>query len=326
MRPPKASGFVLLFGACIFVLAGCSKGGDADDHPAAKSDTTEAGSAPGVTLDAATQTRLGLKVGMPTSTQWEPEVTAYGVVMDPAALAGAYGDLAAADLAAAASDKEYNRQQILAEQHNVSARALEAAQTAALHDDLASTSEHAKFKAAWGPVLAERAREILSLITSNQAALVRMDLPAGENLSAPPLSAKILLATSETDPVSADFLDAMPGVDPQFQGQSYLFLLNGQSLPPNAAVSGFLKIPGEPLSGVMIPATAILRYEGRGWVYEQTGTNQFLRDEIPLDYPVTGGWFVPNRVPLTNGVVVTGAQTVLSAELSGGGFSTGERD
>jgi hypothetical protein len=326
MKSPKASGFALLLGAGVLVFAGCSKGGDADDQAAAKSGTTGTGSVPGVTLDAATQTRLGLEVAMPAAMQWEPEVTAYGVVMDPAALAGAYGDLAAADLAAAASDKEYNRQQSLAEEHNVSARTLEAAQTSALHDDLARTSERAKFKAEWGPVLAERAREILSLITSNQAALVRLDLPAGENLSTPPLSAQILLATSETNPVSADFLDTMPGVDPQFQGQSYLFLVNGQSLPPNAAVSGFLKIPGEPLSGVMIPATAILRYEGRGWVYEQTGTNQFLRDEIPLDYPVTGGWFVSNRVPLTNGVVVTGAQTVLSAELSGGAFNTGERD
>ncbi len=91
--------------------------------------------------------------------------------------------------------------------------------------------------------------EIISLMASNQAALVRLDLPAGENLSTPPLSAQILLATSETNPVSADFLDTMPGVDPQFQGQSYLFLVNGQSLPPNAAVSGFLKIPGEPLTG-----------------------------------------------------------------------------
>jgi hypothetical protein len=326
MISPKAPGFVLLLGACLLVLAGCSKGGDADDNPPAKSETTEANSAPGVTLDAATQARLGLEVAIPTVTQWEPEVTAYGVVMDPAMLAGAYGDLAAADLAATASDKEYARQKTLAEDHNVSARSLEAAQTAALHDDLARTSALAKFKAEWGSVLAGRATEIISLMASNQAALVRMDLPAGENLSVPPLSAQVLLATSETNPVSADFLDTIPGVNPQYQGQSFLFLVNGQSLPPNAAISGFLKIPGEPLTGVMIPATAILRYEGRGWVYEQTGTNQFLRDEIPLDYPVTGGWFVTNRVPLTNGVVVTGAQTVLSAELSGGGFNTGERD
>jgi hypothetical protein len=76
----------------------------------------------------------------------------------------------------------------------------------------------------------------------------------------------------------------------------------------------------------MVPAAAVLRYEGKGWVYLQTGTNQFVRKEIPLEYPVTGGWFVPDSLPLTNGVVVTGAQAVLSAELSGGGFNTGERD
>ncbi len=326
MKFPKVTGFALLLGACLLVLAGCTKGGDADDHPAAKSETTEAASVPGVTLDAATQARIGLEVVMPSAAQWEPEISAYGVVVDPAMLASADGDLQAANLAAAASDKEYARQNNLAEAHNVSARSLETAQTAALHDDLARASALAKFKADWGSVLADRASEILSRIASNQAALLRMDLPAGENLSSPPSSAQILLATSETNPVSADFLDTLPGVSSQFQGQSYFFLVNGRALPPNAAVTGFLKIPGEPLSGVTIPAAAILRYEGKGWIYEQSGTNQFLRAEIPLDYPVADGWFVPDRVPVTNGVVVTGAQTVLSAELSGGAFNTGERD
>jgi hypothetical protein len=310
------------------VLFGCTKSGDPDDNPPAKTDKSDTEFSSGVTLDAATQTRIGLEVVTPAAAQWEAEATAYGVVLDPSQLAAAFADLSTAGLAADASDKEYSRQKTLAAQNNVSVRTLETAQTTALHDDLARTSELAKFKAEWGAVLVRRAKEILPLMTSQHSSLVRMDLPAGENLASAPLSARILQSTSagETNPVSAEYLDVIPGVNPQSQGQSFLFLVKDRSLPPNAALTGYLKVPGEPLNGVMIPAAAILRYEGKGWVYQQTETNQFLRTEIPLDYPVNGGWFVPDRVPVTNGVVVVGAQTVLSAESSGGGFNTGERD
>jgi hypothetical protein len=51
-----------------------------------------------------------------------------------------------------------------------------------------------------------------------------------------------------------------------------------------------------------------------------------VRVEIPLDRLTDSGWFVSEYLSATNRIVVTGAQTVLSAELSGGGFNTGERD
>jgi len=231
-----------------------------------------------------------------------------------------------ARLTAGDSAKEYARQELLAEQNNASARAVETARTTARQDELAQATGLAKFRAQWGAVLASRINEILPLVASNQAALVRLDLPAGDNPAWPPLAAQILTVADETNPVSAHYLDTLPGVDPLSQGQSYLFLVSDRALPPNAAVTGFLEVPGDPIKGVIVPAAAILRYEGRGWVYVQTGPNQFLREPIPLDYPVADGWFVPESQPMTNGVVVTGAQTVLSAELSGGAFNTGERD
>jgi hypothetical protein len=49
--------------------------------------------------------------------------------------------------------------------------------------------------------------------------------------------------------------------------------------------------------------------------------------KFPLDRLTDNGWFVGGEnLSATNRVVVTGAQTVLSAELSGGGFNTGQRD
>jgi hypothetical protein len=326
MKSPKVISLVLTLSLGLALWAGCAKSNDPDDQPPANPQNAATAVSEGVTIDAATQARLGLESVIPLPAQWEPEVTAYGVVMDPAALAGAAAELTAASLTAEASAREYSRLELLASQNNASVRALETARTTAQQDELARVTGLAKFKAQWGSVLAGRITAILPLVSSNQAALVRMDLPAGDNPVVPPLSAQIMLSVGQTNPVSAQYLDTLPGVDPQSQGKSYLFLVNDLSLPPNAAVTGFLRVPGEPVKGVTIPASAILRYEGRGWVYVQTGTNHFQREPIPLDYPVVDGWFVPDNQPITNGVVITGAQTVLSAELSGGGFNTGERD
>lgn len=118
-------------------------------------------------------------------------------------------------------------------------------------------------------------------------------------------------------------------MDPQTQQQGILFSA-GQSavsrLTPGEAVTVFIKMPGETVSGVVVPASAVLRHEGASWVYVQTGTNQFARTEISPDRQTDGGWFVSENLSATNRIVISGAQSVLSAELSAGGFTTGERD
>jgi hypothetical protein len=67
-----------------------------------------------------------------------------------------------------------------------------------------------------------------------------------------------------------------------------------------------------------------LRHQGKAWIYLQTGDGEFTRKEIS-DFNSSGGWFARDLSP-TNRVVVGGAQTILSTELSSGGFNTGERD
>jgi hypothetical protein len=131
------------------------------------------------------------------------------------------------------------------------------------------------------------------------------------------------LLGDETNPVTADFADDC-GVDPVSQSQILLFSIR-QKLPPSLSVSGELKTSGNAVNGVVVPAAAVLRHEGKGWVYAQVETNRFVRVEVPLDALTDGGWFVPEGLSVTNRIVTTGAQTILSAEL-GGGFGTGGRD
>ena len=320
-------------GLLVFYLAGhrSKSGGDEGDTGTAASPVQLKLGAHGETiiaLDTATQERLGLKMENPAAVQWQPEVKGYGTVIDPATLAATVADLESARTAAEASGKEYNRLKILAAQDNVSARALEAAEATATHDRTASGSALARFALDWGQSLADgdNREKVLSAVADGRAILVRIDLPPGETLSSPPASARILALTDEMKPVAGTLCSATAGVNPQTQSQTFLFLVKDQPLTRGSAVTGFLKISGEPADGVVVPAGAVLRYEGKGWIYVQTGTNGFTRSEIPLDRPADNGWFVSGNLTATNRIVVGGAQTMLSAELSSGGFNTGERD
>ncbi len=281
-----------------------------------------------IILDAEAQERLGLKTENPAGLQWQPEVKGYGSVIDPATLSAAVADLESARTATEASGREYSRLKTLAEQNNASARSLEAAQATATHDQLGFESTLAKFTLDWGKWLAGQTNlEVLvQQLSTGEATLVRVDLPAGQTLSTPPASARIVALTEETKSVSGELFSATTGVNPQTQSQSFFFLVQDQPLTPGAAVTGFLKISGAPLDGVIVSSDAVLRYEGKGWIYVQTGTNDFTRTEIPLDRPAENGWFVSGSLTATNRVVVSGAQTVLSAELSGGNFNSGSRD
>src|SRR5580692_7029528 len=113
--PALLAGFSLAL--TLLLVAGCSKSGDASDNADATAVKSDTQTPAGVTLDAATQARIGLEITVPVATQWQPETKAYGVVLDPAELAGAVADLAAARVTAAASAKEYDRQKTLAAQN-----------------------------------------------------------------------------------------------------------------------------------------------------------------------------------------------------------------
>jgi hypothetical protein len=90
-------------------------------------------------------------------------------------------------------------------------------------------------------------------------------------------------------------------------------------------VTAFIKVADNPIGGVIVSASAVVRHEGRGWVYLQTAATEFTRRELPMDRAADGGFF-SDKLSATNRVVVVGAQTILSTELSNGGFNTGERD
>jgi hypothetical protein len=275
-----------------------------------------------ITMSDEMQGDLGLLVKSPTAVQMNPELKGYGRVLDPAPLAALITELAAAQAAYTASSGDLTRLKTLEGQGNASARALQTAEAAAARDLVTIQSVRERLILSWGKAVADQKDlpGFLHDLTSLETALVRIDLPVGETLKEPPASARIAKLSGAS--VNAVFLEMAPSVDPQMQGQGFILLLkpNSLRLTSGESVVGYLRIPGEPLPGVIVPREAVVRVEGAGWMYVvSAGGEAFTRIEVPLDHPTEAGWFVTKGATASDHVVVMGAQQLLSIEVKGAG-------
>jgi hypothetical protein len=106
-------------------------------------------------------------------------------------------------------------------------------------------------------------------------------------------------------------------MDPRYQGQTWLFrlALGRAALRPGEAVTAHISIPGPAIAGVLLPSSAILRFQGEAWVYVERASGEFVRRMAALDQPGNGGWLVNSGFAPGERIVVTGAQTLLSEEM-----------
>ncbi|HZL79499.1 MAG TPA: hypothetical protein VFC17_11660 [Candidatus Limnocylindrales bacterium] len=271
-----------------------------------------------LTLDAETQKRIALRVEPVSPARMDPELKGYGRVLDPAPLASLAADLDSARTALAASQKEFERLKSLNEQKNASDRALQVAEVTTRREQIQTEALHAQLVLTWGKAIAEQPdlTAFVHSLISLGSVVVRIDLPAGEVLSAVPVSARVFTSNAESNAISAEFLGPAPNIDPQTQGQGLLFFVktNPTRLVPGTAVEGYLRLPGENLNGFIIPDSAVVRFADQGWIYLQTGQETFTRQKISLDHPQESGWFVQEGINTNARVVVSGAQALLSEE------------
>jgi hypothetical protein len=273
-------------------------------------------------LDLAEQEHAGLKIASLPSATLKPEVKGYGRVLDPAPLAALLLENASAHAALEASTKEFQRLKILHDQdQNVSTRALETAEAAVKRDQILVQAGEWKLLTGWGKSIAAQPDlpAFVRALATLETALARVDLPLGETLSKTPTSARLAALAEEENPVAAEFLGPVVSTDPQSQGRGFLVLMKQNPLPPGTAVAGWLTVPGETENGVLLPRSALVRHEGEVFVYVQTATNLFLRQEVELKRPLPEGWFVDEGLKAGQKIVVTGAQQLLSEELKSQG-------
>jgi hypothetical protein len=248
-------------------------------------------------------------------------VRGFGRLLEPSALAAAVDEREAARAAFDAADREYRRIQTLQRGNfNASQRDLEAARAAFEKDRAAFRAAEARLVSVWGRE-AEEHRDLSALVQSlvaRDAGVARIDLPLGVALSGRPIGGRVAaLVDANAAPVEATLLGVAPDTDPTTQGRGFLLLIERPPWQPGTALTGWLAVPGPSQAGVELPRAAVLRHGGRVFAYVQTTDEAFSRREIRLDRPTRDGWFVVDGLAAGERVVVTGAQELLSVELSG---------
>lgn len=270
---------------------------------------------PRVILDEETQKRVGIETELLTATNLSRQVKGFGRVLDPAPLVALVAELETAQVAATNSQQELERLKSLGE--NVSAKNLQAAEAGARRDELAVRSAESKLVLTWGKNISGRndLSHFIESLATGEIAIVRIDLPLGENLSAPPKRARIVPLANEKS-IEAEFLAVAPAIESSTLGHGFLFLAAAtkpSALLPGTSVAGYLPT-GEAASGVAIPRSAVVRFESEAWVYLQSDSKTFSRRGLTLDFPTASGWFVTNHFQPGEKIVVSGAQTLLSEE------------
>ena len=145
----------------------------------------------------------------------------------------------------------------------------------------------------------------------------RLYVPPGQSIPAAPIHAAIYPADQAEIAIPAYRVALAGSIDPRYQGQTWLFRLAPGKIPlrPGEAVTAHVAIPGPVIKGVLIPSSAILRYQGETWVYVEKESGEFVRVMAALDQPGENGWIVRSGFVPGDRVVVSGGQTLLSEEM-----------
>jgi hypothetical protein len=314
---------------------------DADDKkPAADADeskTTVTHDTNGnavVGMDDEAQGNAGIVVANPEAAEFSPEVKTFGHVVDPAPIVDLMTQLAAAEATFDNAHEELERAKTLKAQNNTSDRAFQSALATYKENMISAMGIRAKIQLAWGDKLADLFGNVVVPPGTERKppgpipfdagnVLIRLDLPAGESLGDVPGTARVVPLGTNKQSIVAFYFDDLPTVDSQTLARGLLFY-STNSLKAGEPVTGYLPTGGERLKGVIIPREAVIRTEGKSWVYVLNSNGaSFTRKEIPVDHALENGWFVPNGITTADHVVVTGAQTILSQELSSAGFTSG---
>lgn len=225
-----------------------------------------------IQLAAGTRDRMGLQATTVAQAQLPQELRGVGRVLDPSAMAVPFYDREAARAGLEAAEKEYQRVARLQRgSANASERELEAARAALERERAAFDSAQTRLLSVFGPELVGRRDELGALVralAAREVAVARIDLAVGDPPTPRPTGARVAVLGEETaEPKDATLLASAPDVDPVTQGRGYLVQIEHVPWPPGTALVGFLAWGDRPTSGVLVPRSALVRYEGRTFVY-----------------------------------------------------------
>jgi hypothetical protein len=281
-----------------------------------------------VVLDAATQKRADIAVAAVAQTIQPREVEALASVLSPQELidlrnnyVSAKAQLDKARAALDASSREYERLKALHnDDRNISDKTLQAAEASWRGDEAAERAAQAGIDAIarsaqqkWGRVLASAVADnspLFQHLSERREVLLRVAAPSGTRLPHPPAMVRITAGGGTFR--MARLISPSPQVDPRIQGPTFFYAAPAEDLLVGTTLAARLPI-GPQEAGAVVPAAAVVWWQGKAWVYFQSAPDRFVRRELVGAVPVAEGWLVPGLSPAQ--IVVRGAQTLLSEEL-----------
>ena len=284
---------------------------------------------PVITIDAETQRRSGIETGVLPSTPHTDEVRAYGMVLDVARLTelsnnyvNAKAQVQTAQAKLAMSKPAYDRaQKLFNDTHVISQAQVQAAEAAFGTDQASLIAAEAQVRTRtatayqeWGAVLGKSLVDespMIKALIERESFLLQITLPPGVVLSAPPAMASIKVGNIR-QPIT--FVSPATRIDPRIQGVSFFYTAPAVSgVLPGMNVLGFLP-SGKSSDGVAVPASAVVWWQDRAWIYRRTGPSTFTRLRIATDLPSPDGGYIADNVPKDAEIVTQGAQLLLSEE------------
>jgi hypothetical protein len=284
-----------------------------------------------LTIDAATQRLGGITVVALQSAAYDEPLRAYGTVLDLQELtdlsngyANARAQLQTAKAKLSASRTAYERAETLYKNRQIISAAQYQADEATFRvDDAAAGAAESQVRTiastalqSWGPVLARALEEhspMLVRLIGHEAVLLQVTLPPRASLAKPPTTAFILGDDGSRNQIQ--FVSPATRADPSIQGVSLFYLAPATTgLLAGMKVIVFLA-EGKAIDGMVVPASSVVWWQGRAWIYLRTGPQTFTRHEMPTDVPAADGGYVVSGLPTRAELVTQGAQLLLSEEL-----------
>lgn len=272
-----------------------------------------------VELAPAAQQRLGLATRTMVATRRAAEIDAFAKVLDTGPLVQVDSDLRTAESAAASSGAEARRASEL-HRHNgeVSAKDAEAAVAQARADALHVNLLRHQLALAWGPGVAhlsEHQRETLVQgLSAGTIALVHVDTHNNQGQA----GARTVRIDIGDSSVTGRVIGPARAAEPRLQSSGLIVEVVGKSavlLAVGLTQSAHIATASQE-SGVLVPRSAIIRYDGSDWVYVRTGSGRFERRLLTDPTPGPNGYFAPHGLAAGEDVVVHGVPELFALEQS----------
>jgi len=287
-----------------------------------------------VTLTQQTQDQSGIATTLLKSGTHQSTLSTFGTVVNIDTLIelrtrylAAKADASVIRASLGNSQQEYQRLlKLNQDNRNISDRALQTAEAAWKADEAkvsaaetAANSVRDNMRQQWGEALTTEATRpspsaAMQRLLQYQEVLLQISLPFD---AATPKPGSKLLATpaaSSAKPVQAEFVSASPQTDSTIQGKTYYYRAAAGDLRAGMRVSVGIPDSAKSVTGVVVPASAVVWYGGKAWVYRKQDAEHFVRQAISADIASGDGWFNVNTLNPGDAVVTSGAQLLLSEE------------